>query len=718
MSAASPTKPVESAEKPEVSIEAAETAKSSPSKVTSEILSEAMHKLSSGKRNLLVNDIPAAVTALAESCQLLGQHFGETAVECGEAYFYYGKGLLELARLENGVLENVMDGVPEGEDSDNSQVEDPDKCTGDEKDEVSNQVGEAIEENFKALEKSKTKKEDQGKENVILVENGSAKESVKPESDLKKPMNEVDGNVPVKSSKVEEVKNEIHEGSQKDERKPPKNDETVGERKICKKDEHFDSVESEKDVEAAKSTAIENPDQVKKESSDEMETEKPLSDSKEPSSDTQKPSTDTEKPSTDTEKPSTDTEKPSTDTEKPSTDTEKPSTDTEKPSTDTEKPSTDTEKPSSETEKRGKDESENGSTEDEEAEVPTVGKTEDSDDKDIDKQEKGEEQDDDDEDEEEDGETSQDEEPAKETDGNESIGSNDAGTSDAKEACDKSAVENEDEEDPSNLQLAWEMLELAKMCFQKHADSLGDVDPKRMEMENRLCETYQILGELSVENENYPQAIEDLTSCLRRRQELMPADSRSIAETHYQMGVALGYNLEFDKAVESLKDAIAVLLKRIDNLKNKTESEDPLSKKDAFYTREKEITEIESLIPEIKEKITDTKDMQQETVRKLGDRALLEERELEASSGPQVNGDVITTNGFDAPPPTVAKTSTEAKPTSDISHMIKKRKKSEPTDEVPVTKKVHVESNGSSNGASSSSNQAEMNGSGDCQAKP
>lgn len=77
---------------------------------------------------------------------------------------------------------------------------------------------------------------------------------------------------------------------------------------------------------------------------------------------------------------------------------------------------------------------------------------------------------------------------------------------------------------------------------------------------------------------------------------------------------------------------------------------DPLSKKDAFYTREKEIAEIESLIPEIKEKITDTKDMQQETVRKLGDRALLEERELESSSGPRTNGEGSTTNGFDAPP--------------------------------------------------------------------
>ena len=36
-------------------------------------------------------------------------------------------------------------------------------------------------------------------------------------------------------------------------------------------------------------------------------------------------------------------------------------------------------------------------------------------------------------------------------------------------------------------------------------------------------------------------------------------------------------------------------------------------KKDAFYSREREIDEIKGLIPEIREKITDTKDMQEET---------------------------------------------------------------------------------------------------------
>merc|ERR1711936_752615 len=103
------------------------------------------------------------------------------------------------------------------------------------------------------------------------------------------------------------------------------------------------------------------------------------------------------------------------------------------------------------------------------------------------------------------------------------------------------------------------------------------------------------------------------------QQASLPSDSRSIAETHYQLGIALGFHMKYEEAVVSLEAAITVLETRIKNLKEKTESPDVAKQSDAFYTREKEIAEIESLIPEIKEKITDTNEMKEESNRKMAE---------------------------------------------------------------------------------------------------
>jgi nuclear autoantigenic sperm protein len=74
------------------------------------VVKVAMQHLAAGKRNLLVLDLQAAVTSLGECSEMLGKHYGETAKECGEPYFLYGKALLELARLEAGVIDNGLDG--------------------------------------------------------------------------------------------------------------------------------------------------------------------------------------------------------------------------------------------------------------------------------------------------------------------------------------------------------------------------------------------------------------------------------------------------------------------------------------------------------------------------------------------------------------------------------------------------------------------------------
>jgi len=123
---------------------------------------------------------------------------------------------------------------------------------------------------------------------------------------------------------------------------------------------------------------------------------------------------------------------------------------------------------------------------------------------------------------------------------------------------------------------------------------------------------------------------------------MMPEDSRCIAETHYQIGVAQGFNMEFDEAIINLDGAIKVLELRIERLKSKKESVDSTKVGDAFSTRENEIKEIESLIPEIREKIADTKDMKTETHKKLREKRLMEEgmaTVFRSGDGGSLNGD-------------------------------------------------------------------------------
>ena len=283
-------------------------------KTPAEVKEEATTLLTAGKRDLLLSNVPDAVTKLAQASELLSKTFGETGPETAETYFYYGKSLLELSRMESGVLGNALEGVPEEDAEGNtSQFEDPAKMTDQEKDQVNEVVTEAFEENFKELEEKKAKSEE------------SKKESAEPSADGKK-------------------------------------------------------AETEKEA--------------KKEGEEPMEED------------------------------------------------------------------------GEGTEEEGEDEGEDTGEETGEETEEKKGET--------DKAEK--------------------------------------------EAEDK----KDEEEEPSNLQLAWEILELAKLVYSKQLEAGAE---NKTHLEERLVSTMLALGEVSIENENYKQAVEDIQECLKK-QESFPKDAR------------------------------------------------------------------------------------------------------------------------------------------------------------------------------------------------
>jgi len=156
---------------------------------------------------------------------------------------------------------------------------------------------------------------------------------------------------------------------------------------------------------------------------------------------------------------------------------------------------------------------------------------------------------------------------------------------------------SEEAEETTNLQLAWEMLELAKAIFTKKAKVCEG--EKRVEVEARRLEAAMWLGEVSLEGGQHALAMEDFAACLQARQATLPKDSRSIAESHYAMGRAQAALGKFAEAETSLNSAAAVLEDRRANL----------AKMEPSAHISEEMEDLEELIDDVKEVMVEHKNM-------------------------------------------------------------------------------------------------------------
>ncbi|XP_069794882.1 nuclear autoantigenic sperm protein isoform X3 [Narcine bancroftii] len=240
-----------------------------------------------------------------------------------------------------------------------------------------------------------------------------------------------------------------------------------------------------------------------------------------------------------------------------------------------------------------------------------------------------------------------------------------ADASDGEDESEDAAEKDGESEEVDNLQLTWEILELAKVIFKRQESK---------EMQLCAAQAYLKLGEVGIESENYMQAIEDFNECLNIQEKYLDPHNRLLAETHYQLGLAYSFNNQHDSSLKHFKESfgviekrLAVLTERIEKAEEKGKS--PAKDDDVISEDKQEVEELKELLPEIKAKIEDAEEAKDGKATKalqetLSRKSAFSMTENVASNTPASALQVRKTD--EAP-------ATSSNSVSNISHLVRKK---------------------------------------------
>ncbi|XP_024134194.1 nuclear autoantigenic sperm protein isoform X5 [Oryzias melastigma] len=227
----------------------------------------------------------------------------------------------------------------------------------------------------------------------------------------------------------------------------------------------------------------------------------------------------------------------------------------------------------------------------------------------------------------------------------------------------KNGQENE-EDDVGNLQLAWEMLEVAKLIYKRKEGK----DDQLMAAQAHLK-----LGEVGAETGNYPQALEDFQECLSIQLRHLPPHSRLLAETHYHVATTLCYMDEYRQAIQHYNSSIEVIENRLTMLQKVI---DAAEGDDGAAEEKSELEELKQLLPEIREKVEDAK----ESLRTASAASQAIQQTLGGTSSSSTflcenGGPSSSTAAFaeSSQDPGKCDSSSSSKAASDISHLVRKK---------------------------------------------
>ncbi|XP_020592116.1 protein HGV2 [Phalaenopsis equestris] len=137
------------------------------------------------------------------------------------------------------------------------------------------------------------------------------------------------------------------------------------------------------------------------------------------------------------------------------------------------------------------------------------------------------------------------------------------GVSDLKSTEDENEeVEGDDEElgeadeDDSDLDLAWKMLDIARAIFEKNPEN-------SIEKVN----VFSALGEVSMEREDVETSLTDYTKALAILEDLVEPDNRRVIELNFRICMVLELGSKVEEAIPYCEKAISLCKSRIERLK-------------------------------------------------------------------------------------------------------------------------------------------------------
>ncbi|KAF2195787.1 hypothetical protein K469DRAFT_734242 [Zopfia rhizophila CBS 207.26] len=202
------------------------------------------------------------------------------------------------------------------------------------------------------------------------------------------------------------------------------------------------------------------------------------------------------------------------------------------------------------------------------------------------------------------------------------------------------AAEEAEEDDFSN---AYEILDFARVLLSRQLETLqtaesGDKGKGKAEdtleakkIKERLADTHDLLGEISLENERFHDAVSDSRAALEYRKQLLPFEDALVTEAHYKLSLALEFasmtqvreaereaeaatstnkseeqeakvDMELRKqAAEEMEQAISSLESRL----GKEQADLPSLPEDKKEATKKSIAEVKDMLEEMRQRLID-----------------------------------------------------------------------------------------------------------------